>query len=449
MKSITCIRKRVSYLSETLRPITKHQEEWIKKHAFRGCYWKVSNVRERCMTCGKLYETKYKVSSSGVTMRVKNQRCPCCGDKKEYMFSNTRANNQSYVVIMTRCKEWQVFRTIVAIERYTRKDGIQVSMFEAVQNWINAKGERFILSRSHYPLSSVYNPYSTMRFRKPLTQATYFIPLDAYDGYAELYPIKRVIPELRRNGFNGNVCGVNVIDLTLALLKDNMVESLYKTKQYKLVKQIVQSGYSGIPMHCLKLVMRHGYIVNDALLWIDYLNDLKTLDKDTHNPKYVCSKDLLNEHKKTMELVQKMKERERKLMSELTKMKEASEKNQAYALMKQKYLDIRFDNGHLFFHVLQSPVEFYEEGKAMKHCVERYWTKINSLIFSVRDEKEKRIETVEVSLLDYSIVQSRGHCNKDSEFHDEVIQLMKDNMYRIRKVNRKDVLKKLKIHHAA
>ena len=53
--------------------------------------------------------------------------------------------------------------------------------------------------------------------------------------------------------------------------------------------------------------------------------------------------------------------------------------------------------------------EFYEEGKAMHHCVytNAYYNDENSLILSARIDGE-RIETVEVDLQTLKVVQSRG-----------------------------------------
>ena len=77
-----------------------------------------------------------------------------------------------------------------------------------------------------------------------------------------------------------------------------------------------------------------------------------------------------------------------------------------------------------------------EEGKAMHHCVGGYTERWNSLILSARIDG-KRVETIEVDLTDYHIEQSRGVCNKPTEFHDRIIGLMEENMNEIKKRNRK------------
>ena len=48
-----------------------------------------------------------------------------------------------------------------------------------------------------------------------------------------------------------------------------------------------------------------------------------------------------------------------------------------------------------------------------------------------------RIETIEVSLKTFKVVQSRGVCNQNTEYHDRIINLVDSNMNLIRKRMRK------------
>jgi hypothetical protein len=47
------------------------------------------------------------------------------------------------------------------------------------------------------------------------------------------------------------------------------------------------------------------------------------------------------------------------------------------------------------------------------------------------------METIEVDLRDFRIVQSRGKCNMNSPYHDRIVDLMRDNMEQIRKIKQK------------
>ena len=60
-----------------------------------------------------------------------------------------------------------------------------------------------------------------------------------------------------------------------------------------------------------------------------------------------------------------------------------------------------------------------------------YYLKENSLILSATIEG-KRIETIEVNLDTLKVVQSRGVCNKNTEYHDQIINLVNANKRLIR-----------------
>ena len=77
--------------------------------------------------------------------------------------------------------------------------------------------------------------------------------------------------------------------------------------------------------------------------------------------------------------------------------------------------------------------EYLEEGTAMHHCVfsNEYYLKENSLILSATIEG-RRIETIEVNLDTLKVVQSRGVCNKNTEYHDQIVSLVNANRKLIR-----------------
>lgn len=76
-----------------------------------------------------------------------------------------------------------------------------------------------------------------------------------------------------------------------------------------------------------------------------------------------------------------------------------------------------------------------EEGKAMHHCVYSagYYKRDDCLILSARDSEGNRLETIEVSLKTFQVVQSRGKCNQMTPQHNEILALLNRNMDMIRK----------------
>ena len=78
--------------------------------------------------------------------------------------------------------------------------------------------------------------------------------------------------------------------------------------------------------------------------------------------------------------------------------------------------------------MLESVQEHLEEGVSMHHCVvsNAYYLKENTLIPSATIEG-KRIETIGVSLQTLEVVQSRRVCNKNTEYHEQMVNLVNAN----------------------
>lgn len=105
-----------------------------------------------------------------------------------------------------------------------------------------------------------------------------------------------------------------------------------------------------------------------------------------------------------------------------------------YIKEKSKFFDLKLSDGKIVVIPLKSLEEFKKEGEIMHHCVfsNEYFKKKDSLILSARIGK-KHIETVEVNLKTFSIVQSRGVCNRNTEYHDSIVKLVNNNMNLIQK----------------
>lgn len=77
-----------------------------------------------------------------------------------------------------------------------------------------------------------------------------------------------------------------------------------------------------------------------------------------------------------------------------------------------------------------------EEGKALHHCVytNEYYKKKDSLILSAKNSEGARMETIEVSLKSFRVVQSRGLQNENSSWHKEILKLVENNINLIKAV---------------
>lgn len=107
-----------------------------------------------------------------------------------------------------------------------------------------------------------------------------------------------------------------------------------------------------------------------------------------------------------------------------------------YIARRKQFFDLDIANGVIHIKVLRSVEEFFEEGKEMCHCVfaNGYYDvnkKPNCLILSAKVNGQ-RMETLEVDLSSFTVVQCQGKCNVNSAFHDAILNLIKENMWKIK-----------------
>ena len=60
-----------------------------------------------------------------------------------------------------------------------------------------------------------------------------------------------------------------------------------------------------------------------------------------------------------------------------------------------------------------------------------------SIILSAHDRQGNRIETIEFSISRGKVVQSRGVCNSNTEYHNRIIELVNSNAHRFLKAGGK------------
>ena len=95
------------------------------------------------------------------------------------------------------------------------------------------------------------------------------------------------------------------------------------------------------------------------------------------------------------------------------------------------FFGLAFSDNLILVKVIESVEEMETEGRLNAPCVGGYHNRKNSLILSARIDG-RRIETVEVSLKTFEVVQCRGVCNENTEYHDRIIALVNSNMSLIR-----------------
>ena len=249
-------------------------------------------------------------------------------------------------------------------------------------------------------------------------------------SYSPIYPKFKVMDTLRRNGFEDDFHGIAPTILIPAILSDSRVETLLKAGRAEHLKYFLYNSRTfDACWKSYKVAIRNGYAIEDISIWCDYVDMLRRLGKDIHSPKYVCPTDLHREHDLRQNELRRQREKEEKEK----RYKKAMEDEKHFHELKSKFFGIRFTDGTIQVHVLESVQKHLEEGVSMHHCVfdNAYYLKENSLILSATIEG-KRIETIEVNLDTLKVVQSRGVCNKNTEYHDQIVSLVNANRKLIR-----------------
>ena len=163
-------------------------------------------------------------------------------------------------------------------------------------------------------------------------------------------------------------------------------------------------------------------------LWCDTVRLLEQCGKDIHNAKYICPKDLKAVHNHWLDKRNKAEEKRR----DREQMLRAKAKEADFYKEKSRYFGIIISDNDIEISVLDSIEAYQIEGSSLHHCVFQceYYAKADSVILSAHDHQGNRIETVEFSLSQGKVVQSRGLCNSNTEYHDRIVELVNSNAYR-------------------
>lgn len=417
MKPTTRIQKEVAALSAKLRPITEVQHNWAFRHCFEHHVVAMKSGVNTCMECGHSWKSKSQLAE----VIVNKATCPKCGMELKVTQTLKRTFEESaYFAIVTTTRGWQVVRMYQL--RMSLKKGYKAEYHctEVVQRWLNAQGESLVMARirpmNHYNDSWCLDSNMEIRYEK------WYHEINPH----EVYPRYSVLPEIKRNGFKGEYHDISPYRLFFLILRYDKAETLLKAGQYPMLRWLAEVGRNmDRYWRATCICIRNGYIIPNGYLWIDYIDMLTRLGRDTHNPKFVCPRDLKEAHDKAGAQIRRRRERE---ADEQLRQK-AREDERIFKQIKGKFFGISFTDGTIQIHVLESVYEHLEEGEALHHCVftNEYYSKEDSLILSARIDG-RRIETIEVSLDAMKVVQSRGLQNQNTEYHDRIVKLVESNM---------------------
>ena len=420
MKPKNKFQKQVFELSKKLPPVTNVQKRWAFQHCIKHYAKRTAKGIITCLECGHIWQGNSELGDT-----LLGVECPQCSAKLEVTNTLKRVFKQSaYFGIITTMGNFQVLRFFLI--RYYAKAGEKAQYFisEVVQRWIAPNGKYATIARirsmSYYNDVWVFDSKLEIRPEKD----------HHHINATSIYPHQRLIPELERSGYKGKNFGLSHFTLFHTLLSDSRAETLLKAGQTSTLKFFAGNNFCKINNYwaSIKICIRNGYTIKDASLWRDYFDLLCFFEKDLRNAKYVCPADLNAEHDKYVKKKNEWHEQQRNEQER----KKALEDEVLFNELKSKFFGIKFTDGLIQIRMLESVEEIMQEGKIMHHCVfaNNYHLRPDSLILSACINGQK-METVEFSLSTMQVVQSRGVCNKNTEYHDRIISLVKKNRRQI------------------
>lgn len=339
-----------------------------------------------------------------------------------------------YYVIMERKAEWQVLRWYYK----SRK-----RRFECMQIWLNETSEVVMAKRRfmRYDGWIESDPMMPKKFHK---YAGYSYLGDMRYCPASECKIRSLLPILKRNGLKTTTRGFySPYALVTSLLRNPRIETLWKLHQFDLVNYFYWSNIlSDEVWQAIRIALRHGYRftsydqVND---WHDMINMMQRSGSDIHNPQLICPADLKAAHDHWMHIEHRLQE---------LRLDERIKQNVAdyepfFKATREQFLDMMITDGEIVIKAIPTAQAIIDEGKAMHHCVGGYYNRTASLILSATIAGQ-RIETIEVNLNNYTLVQSRGLQNKSTKYHDRIVEMMEANLdiIRVLDVNHKRIERK-------
>jgi ribosomal protein L37E len=440
--------KKVQECYENLPKLSEYEEECLTYginllgRITRGNHCQCLNCGHKWVDIHATTTHKMQCSECGEWLEMNNSRKTRYPEITEYRSITTTFNGLQVI----RC--YQVERNYFPGRR---QDGVEIRSglnriryFECGQIWMDEFGNQVAARRDKKPYYwwcyRVFKDYSpiTVRARKDdsmINSNLEFINVAVTD----------VLPIIKRNGFDGHFCDLNPNEVFENLLKNPTMEMLMKFKEYKMFKYLVRhkTYYNEKERQetnrLLKIATRHHGDLSKPDIWLDMIRMMKKLGMDIFNPMNCAPQDVLAKHDALSAPFARYLEKERQAEAERQAKEKAMKEKEAIEKFNErikKYLDLDIhDDEGLHITALPTVESFYKEGAAMHHCVGamEYFKKENSLILSAR-VNGKRAETIELSLKTYEIIQSRGKCNQDSQYHQRILDLMKKNMKQIQKL---------------
>ncbi len=336
--------------------------------------------------------------------------------------------DKSYFNVITTIEGYQVIRMFLMMAEMRKGMKAKPAYLEIGSYWIDCKGNTTVVG-----LQRTLGYYiDSFAFGSPLEIRR---DNEAFQRISDewVYPRIKVTDTIKRNGFKNSTYHIHPVTLFQELLTNPKAETLMKANEIELLRYLCSSDQRAEDIkrywNTIKIANRNGYKVKDSVMWVDYVKMLERCDKDIQSPKYICPANLQEEHDRYVKKLQTIQDKAKRAED----IRKAQEREASFKEQKEKFFGIRINDGEIEVKVLESVEEYRQEAESQHICLfsAAYDQREDSLIFSARIDG-KIIETIEVDLKTLKVVQSRGVCNQNTEYHDRIIRLINANSHLIK-----------------
>lgn len=419
MRPRTLREKHIVELNGRLRPLTTPQMNWALNSTINHYGYRLKSGMCTCMKCGH----EWLESRNGMCL------CPECGTRIEIKDTKERIiRDKSYFNVITTLEGYQVVRMFLMMVEMRKGMKVKPAFLEICSYWIDCKGNTTVVglqrTLGHYIDSFAFG--SPLEIRRDN---------EAFQRISDewVYPRIKVTDTIKRNGFKGSCHHIHPVTLFQELLTNPKAETLMKSNEIELLRYLCYRPTNKADIedywNSIKIANRNDYKVNNSQMWIDYIKMLERCGKDILSPKYICPSNLKEEYDRYMRKGHIL-EAKKKIAEDIRK---AQEREASFKEQKEKFFGIRINDGEIEVKVLESVEEYRQEAESQHICLfsAAYDQRESSLILSARIDG-RIIETIEVDLRTLRVVQSRGVCNQNTDYHDRIINLINANAHLIK-----------------
>lgn len=418
MKPRTKLQCEVVDLSNRyLHTLSENQKEYASENFLNHIAYATKN-KAHCMDCG--HEIQKEL--------ISRKRVECTGCKRKLKIKETRNRiykQLTYFAFAEIVKDFQVIRYFKLTSTHRIRWRKECEIEEVLQHWIGEDGKREVIAKRH--LQSYYSWSDTwggkLEIRNKKDERKYDVV------HSNVLPDSEFKSIYSKYGIDKNTNGCSFLETFRLIQHNSKMETLLKAKQYSMFRHSFNnSGDIYRNWDSIKICIRNKKNIKDANIFFDYLELLRFFNKDVRNAKYLFPKSIKLEHDK---LVKKKRAiEEKKSIEEKKRKAELHEKE--YTQRITNFMGLFFKEKDLVVKVMESVHDFVKEGDLLHHCIytNEYFKKENSLILSAR-KKDAILETIEVDLTKMQVVQARGKYNQNSEYHEDFLNLVQQNMNKI------------------